>query len=94
MDEETPRAAATRAPELDSINLEGTTVEHDLGRFLGAVEEGGSCIRCSRAVDPNSDDWSSFGQVDTINQRLTITGGLFCKPCVEGWNQWMSDGRS
>ncbi len=88
MNKTSPTAAAVAAPDLDA-----TTHETSLARFLDKVDRPGACVRCGEPTDSGTEDWASYGQVDRISGRVTITGGIFCAPCVGSWNQWMSDGR-
>ena len=88
MSETSPTAAAVTAPDLDA-----TTHETSLARFLDRVDRPGVCVRCGAATDSRAQDWASYGQVDRISGKVTITGGIFCAPCVGSWNEWMSAGR-
>lgn len=83
-----PAAAAVAAPDLDA-----TTHETSLARFLDKVDRPGACVRCGEPTDSRSKDWASYGQVDRISGRVTITGGIFCAACVGSWHEWMSAGR-
>ena len=88
MSETSPAAAAVTAPDLDA-----TTHETSLEGFLERVARPGVCVRCGAATDSRAQDWASIGQVDRNSGKVTITGGIFCGPCVGSWNQWMIAGR-
>jgi len=88
MSETSPSAAAVAAPDLDA-----TTHETSLEGFLERVARPGVCVRCGAATDSRTEDWASIGQVDRISGKVTITGGIFCAPCVGSWNEWMIAGR-
>ena len=88
MNETSPTAAAVAAPDIDA-----TTHETSLEGFLERVDRPGVCVRCGAATDSRTDDWASYGQVDRISGKVTITGGIFCALCVGSWNEWMIAGR-